>query len=43
MMSVRDWWAVIFLSSAFWLLCTIYGGSLYEMLQTRDLIPVYGR
>lgn len=23
MMSVRDWWAVIFPSSAFWVLCTI--------------------
>lgn len=42
-MSVRDWWAVIFPSSAFWLLCTIYGGSLYGMLQTRGLIPVCGR
>lgn len=41
-MIVRDW-AVIFPSSAFWLLCTIYGGSLYGMLQTRGLIPVCGR
>lgn len=41
-MIVRGW-AVIFPSSAFWLLCTIYGGSLYGMLQTRGLIPVCGR